>query len=350
MMNRLVLLLSLFLALAIWSSPAAAQSPKALSEAVAEDSPVKNYPFRGSTLAWYQNLNVVSLDRGSELTWNPSYSWLFRLQPRYHFTDKLSLRLKLDLAVELTNADDTKYYREPQWGDTWLDTVYGPAFTIPGLGAAVTPSLRLIFPTSKASRARSLYLGVSPGFALSRSFKLGAMSLDLSYSFRYTKNLNQYTTVQYESPTIANCSAAGGDCGQFLHTGSRNPSQDFWNIFLVDWGITKKLKFSLMVAFYNALLYDLTAAQAPLAGGGKIPVGTDGNNVSHRAAIWYLGEFSYEIHPTLTLGLGFSTFNPQLAEDSTYRPPFFNRYTEIMLTTTLAIDHIVAAFDRRLGK
>jgi len=324
--------------------------PQSTAQEGPADSVVKSYPFRGSTFSWYQSLGIRGLDPGADLTWNPLYSWLFRFQPRYYFTDKFSLRLKVDLGVELTNADDTTYYREPRWGDTWLDAVWGPLYRIPGVGVDVTPSLRLEFPTSKARRARSLYLGLTPGLALTRSFKFGSMSLDLAYSFLYTKSFNQYTTVQYDSPTIANCSAAGGDCGQFLHTGSRNPSHEFWNILGVDWGITKKLRLSLMVAFYNNLVYDLTPAAAPLAGGGTIPVGTDGNDVSHRAAVWYMGELTYEIHPTISVGLGFSTFNPQLAEDSTYRRPFFNRFTEIMLTTTLSIDHIVAAFDRRRGK
>jgi len=38
--------------------------------------------------------------------------------------------------------------------------------------------------------------------------------------------------------------------------------------------------------------------------------------------------------------------NPQLAEDSTYRAPFFNRYTEFVLSTTIALDHVVASIER----
>src|SRR5207245_1928367 len=126
------------------------------------------------------------------------------------------------------------------------------------------------------SQARSLYMGVSPGFGLRRVFKLSAgMDLDLSYSFRYVKDLNKYTTLQYDAPTISTCAGGGGDCGAFLHSGSRNPSHEFLNILSADWGITKKLRLTLMVAFFNYLLYDLTPASVALAGGNPISVGTD---------------------------------------------------------------------------
>ena len=79
----------------------------------------KSYAFRGSSIAWWQSLSALAFNPGAELTYNPSYSWTFRFWPKYNFTDKLSMKLKVDLNVELTNSDDTTKQRETQLGDMW---------------------------------------------------------------------------------------------------------------------------------------------------------------------------------------------------------------------------------------
>jgi hypothetical protein len=311
---------------------------------------IKTYPFRNSTFLWGQNLSALTLDRGAELTYDPVYSWLMRFQPRYYVTKQLQLRLKVGLAVEWTNADDTTTYHEPLWEDIWLDAVYGNLYKDRFTGIAVTPTLRFTLPVSKASRARSLYLGIAPGFNLMRGFKLPHhMTLNVAYAFSYTKYLNEYTTVQYEAPTIMTCTGGGGVCDRFSHSGARNPSHLFMNSFVVDWGITKKLKFSGMFGVVNALLYDLTPAAITVAGGTNVDVATDPhNNVSLRAAMIYSFELAYDVHPAISVSLGSYTYNPQLTEGSSYRAPFFNRYTELVLSTTISLDRIVAGIHRRV--
>jgi hypothetical protein len=312
----------------------------------------ERYVFRNSTLVWFHSVGALGLVKSSDLTWNPVYSWLFRLNPRFYITDKLSLRLKIGLGVEWTNADDTTTYREPRWEDVWFDVVYGPAYKERFTKIEITPSLRFVVPTSKESRAESLYLGIGPGFALRREFKLPwRMTADLSYSFRYLKNLNHYTTVQYDAPSIISCGAvadvSSGSCGSLIHSGSRVASHQFINILLAELGITRKLKASLMVAFFNNLLYGVTPATVALAGGETMTVGEDPqNNVSHRAAVWYLIEASYQIHPIVAVGAAVSTLSPQLTEDSSLRAPFFNRYTEFVFSTTIALDQAVATVEQ----
>jgi len=311
---------------------------------------VKKYPFRNSTFVWGQNVSALTLDRGAELTYNPTYSWLMRFQPRYYVTKQLHLRLKVGLAVEWTNADDTTRYHEPLWEDLWLDTVYGNLYKERFSGIVFTPMLRLVLPTSKASQARTLYLGIAPSFSLRRSFKLPhKMGLDLAYGFSYTKSINHYTTVQYASPTIMTCAGGNGLCDAYIHTGARNPSHTFMNTFMADWSITKKLKFSGMFALVNSLLYDLTDGGVPVAGGSVINVPADpNNNTNFRAAMIYSFELGYDVHPAISVSLGSYTYNPQLADDSTYRAPFFNRYTELVLTTTINLDQVVAGIHRRV--
>jgi hypothetical protein len=361
-MKRFVAILFLFWA--VWPTGASAQSgdvsraqtsaagPEDLDEANPFAKLVKKYPFRNSSLSFWQNMNLLGItSKGAEQTWNPTYSWLWRLQPRYYLNDKFFVRLKVDLEIEWTNSDETTYYHEPLWGDIWLDAVSPKLYKDKLTGIDVSPSFRFVLPASKASQARSLYVGLSPGVGLHRSFKLPhKMAIDLSYAFMYQKNLNHYSTVQFDSPTISSCAGAfGGDCGMFLHSGARNPSHAFMNIFLVDWEITKKLRASQMIALFNYLLYDTTPGTVELAGGPTVTVGTDpAYDINMRAAIWWLTEVDYDVHRWVTLGLGLSTFNPQLTDDSHYRYPFFNRFTELMISATFNLDQIVASVDHRM--
>ena len=320
-------------------------------EAEPEGKLAKKYPFRGSTFLWLQSVNALALDKQAELTYNPNYSWLFRFQPRYYATKKLNFRARIGLGIEWTNADDSTKYHEPLWEDIWLDAVYTNAVKIPGAGVEVSPSIRLVLPTSKASMARTLYLGVGPGLALRREFKLPkGMSIDLAYSFGYIKNINHYSTLQYDAPTIITCNGSGGeDCGRFLHSGGRNPSMAFTNMFLLDWSITKRWKFGALFAVINSLLYDLTPGSVTLAGGDVLPVGADPNfNVNNRAAMIYSLDLTFEAHPAVSISLGSWTYNPQLTEDSRFRAPFFNRYTEFNLSTTINLDRVVAGIHRRV--
>ncbi|HEY3360024.1 MAG TPA: hypothetical protein VGQ83_42630 [Polyangia bacterium] len=345
-MKRIVPVLFLLWALA--PTGAAAQTIAGSAEDLDEQafSPnaklVKKYPFRNTTLTFWQNMSMLTFDKGAEQTWNPTYSWLLRFTPRYYLTDKLSLRLKVDLGVEWTNSDETTYYHQPLWEDIWFDAVYAKAYVDKATGIDVTPGLRFVLPASKSSQARTLYVGVSPGLTFHRSFKLPhKMGLELTYAFRYTKNLNHYTTAQYDAPTIGSCGVTGsGDCGRFTHSGSRNVSHGFQNILMVDWEITKRLRASQMVAFFNNLLYGLSDT-------GAFPLDPK-YDVNMRAAIWYLTELDYDVHRWLTLGIGVSTYNPQLTEGSTYRAPFFNRYTELMLAATFNLDQIVASVENRM--
>jgi hypothetical protein len=351
----------LVLAWVLAPAAASAQEAKLGSVADIEEADVENphgklikrYPFRNSTLIFWQNMSFLTLDKGAEQTWNPSYSWLIRFTPRYYLTDKISLRLKVDLGIEWTNSDETTYYHEAVWEDIWFDVVWAKAYTEKLTGIELTPGVRFTIPASKASQARSLYLGVGPALTFHREWKLPKkMSLGLTYAFRYTKNFNHYTTVQYDAPTIASCAAGGGgDCGEFLHSGARNPSWGLQNILIADWDITKKLHFSQMVAFFNNWAYGLTPTQVSLAGGQTTNFGssnTGANDVNMRAIVWYLTEIDYDVHRWVTLGIGLSTYNPQLTEDSHYRAPFVNRYSELMLAATFNLDQIVGSIEHRM--
>lgn len=311
---------------------------------------IKRYPFRGSTLDFYQSLGAMGLVKSSQLTWKPYYGWLWRVSPRYYFTDKLSLRVKVGLEIEWTNSPDTTTQREPNWEDIWVDLVYSPVWTVPRAKIEITPSLRLVLPTSKLARAETQYIGIAPGFSLSRTFHLPRrLSLELSYAFRYTKYLNQYSTLQYQGQPLAGCAATpdSGNCGAGLQSGASAVSHQLFNMLAADLHVTRKLTVEVFVAFFNYLTYGVPSATVTLTGGETVTLGPDPvMNVNHRATIWYMFSADYQVHPIVKLGLAVSTWTPQLAPDSTYNAPFVNRYTQFVLSTTVALDHVVANVER----
>jgi hypothetical protein len=345
--------LAMLVVVGAWLPAVAAGSPPEPSGAAEMDpheARIKRYPFRESSMVWFQSLGAMGLVKSSELTWKPYYDWLWRVYPRYYFTDKLSLRVKVGLEIEWTNSPDTTTQREPNWEDIWVDIVYSPVWTVPRARIEITPSLRLVIPTSKLARAETQYIGIGPGFALRRSFDLPRrMSLELSYAFRYTKFINHYTTLQYQGQPLAGCAAGpdSGNCGAGLQSGASSVSHQFINMLAADLNITKKLTVELFVAFFNYLTYGVPSATVQLPGGEMVTLGPDpGMNVNHRASVWYLLSAEYQIHPIVRLGLAVSTWTPQLAPDSTYYAPFVNRYTQFVLSTTIALDHVVARIER----
>ena len=48
----------------------------------------------------------------------------------------------------------------------------------------------------------------------------------------------------------------------------------------------------------------------------------------------------------LTTSIGASTFNPQLAPNSTYYRPVFNRYTQLSIDLSFDISSVVASKDK----
>ena len=190
--TRRIRLLAAVLALA-WAPRASA------ADATVKKSAAK-IPYRGSRIIYSHVFNALSLDKSAELTYNPYYAMEFGFLPNYYFTDDLSLGASLSVILELTQPDSGQ---RAYLSDLSFTLTYAPSWMkIPVVGIVVTPSLGVTFPTSEVSQSRSLILGVTPGFALSRTFRLHAgrfaNRVSLGYSFGFTKNFNEFTTQQLD--------------------------------------------------------------------------------------------------------------------------------------------------------
>ena len=185
-----------------YSNPDGAEGSAAATEDDADDADVSieaevdeeanQLPFRGSTFTYENIMSAASqTNLSAEAAFYYAMSYSFR--PRYYLSDWFSLRLRLDIVQELTDASNTTSRREPRVSDTWLYFHFGDLLASVSESVGLGAYLRLVFPTSKGSQARTVMMGATLGTALSYTAPV-LEGLRLSYGISGTKYFNQQTT------------------------------------------------------------------------------------------------------------------------------------------------------------
>ncbi len=291
-------------------------------------------PWRGSEIAYRNSVTAISLDRSADLTYNPFWAMALELSPRYSFDDVWSVGASLEIAREITEADDTTRSSETLLGDLGLRVSASNFAKIPGVGINVSAGLGLTLPTSLSSQGDTLMFALSPSLRLSRTFGKVLDGLTLGYSLRFTKNFHEYTTGELDSPSVPGCFVGdSGSCDRFLNTGYRNASFRLSNGFDASLDLTSWLTFSADLAIIVSWLHD----------------DVDDERVSHvelepaneRYALAADLGFSARWWKPLEVRLGASTFNPQLQSDGDRYAPFFNRFTTLYLDLRLDVAALV---------
>ena len=322
---------TLLIMLVILASGTPAPAEEFLTQVDSESSQV---PWRGSEFVYRNVFSAISLDRSADLTYNPSYAMSFSFRPSWWFTDHLYVRANLDLVRELTEADDTTFQNEALLGDLALTVGYAPVVTIPVVDIAVSADLLFLVPTSKVSQARTLALGIGPGVRLSRSFDL-LSGVSISYGLRAIPRLHQSTTAELETPLIPGCSASNGGCDAYLHTGLRNAQFRLQQLFTVSARALDWLSVSATYGLWIDWLYPLDIDDP------RISAQTLEPQDRRYASVWEV-EVLFEPLPALKIGVGTSTLGPQLAPDSSYYNPFYNRYTTVFVDLHLDVAGLIS--------
>jgi hypothetical protein len=198
--------------------------------------------------------------------------------------------------------------------------------------------LVLTAPTSKASLARTMVLGVGPGMRVSRTFK-GLKGIILGYNVRVTPTFHRYTTAELASPLVPGCHGTMGGCDSFLNTGRRNAMVrvahygDFSVRFL------KWLGASLAVGQAVDWLYPLGDASDAVSLALEEPE-------NKRWLTFIELQVAFRPLKMLEIALGYTALHPQRRPDSRYYVPFFNRYSALYLDLKLKIDGLVERIKR----
>ncbi|MBI5487014.1 MAG: hypothetical protein HY905_06750 [Deltaproteobacteria bacterium] len=292
-------------------------------------------PWRGSQITYLNEVGVVSFDRSFDLTYNPYWlmTWVFR--PRWWFDDVWNVAARLDLSREVTQADDRTFQGETWVHDLLLSAGASRFVTIPGAGIDVSADLVLTVPTSKISQARTLALGIGPGVRISRNVDLGpAGTLFLDYHVRFSAFLNRYTTSELETPIIPSCSGIDGGCDEFINTGERNTQWRVQHGISISWQVLDWLGASAGFEHIVSWLYDIDKDDPRISDQAEA-------DIDARYSSAFDVELTFSPWNPLELGLGYSTISPQLAPDSTYYNPFYNRYSTVYLDLRILIDGLV---------
>lgn len=295
-------------------------------------------PFRGSAFTYRNVATAISFSRDAEPTYNPYYAMAFTFSPRWWVGDIFNTSLALTLMRELTNSDWTTEAGETTLSDLQLRIGADRFATIPILGIDIGASLGLLAPTSKASQARTMIMGIKPGLSLSRTFDL-LSGVGLSYSFAATKTFHDSTTAQREEPNVAGCIGTTGGCESYMNTGVRNASWGLANSFGMNVQFVEWLGVSASMTLLHSFLYEQGVGDGVVDDGTGLTnqssddVGGSGQDIRYVMA--YNVEISVSPVPALGVAIGAQTVNPQQSPDSTYETPFFNRYTAVYLDLRL---------------
>lgn len=287
-------------------------------------------PWRGSSFTYRNVATVVSFKKDAELGHNPYYAMSWMFGPRWWIGDVFNTSASLSLTRELTESDWSTYEGETQVSDFVLGVGASRFATIPALDIGISASLKLIAPTSKSSQARTMIVGVKPGLALSRNFDV-LSGINLGYSFSVTKTFHEATTAQREEPNIAGCVGTAEGCESYMNTGARNSSWGLYNGFSLGVGFVDWLSMSANFGLLHSFLYKQDDVEGEQM--SEWQPGDEDANV--RYMMLYGLELAAQPNPALTVAIGADTANGQLAPDSSYQKPFFNRYTAIYLDLRL---------------
>ena len=310
----------------------AAKANQSMSAAAAAALPGGGSPFAGSFVTLRNVATALSVNKDAEPTYNPYYAMVLSVAPNWNAGKSVYLRGNLSLSRELTHEDWTTYSGETTLSDTNLSAGWR-AFRLNsiGLSAAVEASINL--PTSKAAQARTLQAG--SGLGMTAVWIVGNFAVIGIARVAY--QWHRYSTGETEKPWVAGCSSAVAGCDPYVNNGIRNTEWRVTNFGIVAWSPLPWLGVNLQGGVISDLLYDMSPSKARFA--GVIPSAADG--VNYRELMVYGVSAELRLHKALTVALGAETVNPQLAPDSTYRAPFFNRFTTLFVDLQVAPDKLL---------
>ena len=300
--------------------------------------------YRGSEFTYRNALTVTTLNPSADLSYNPYYAWSFGFRPNWWFTEKISVHGSLEVTREWTQADDTTYAGEAVLSDLVLGGAWNQLYTIPWVKIALSPEASLTLPFSKASQGRTLVMGLSLGTRLTRGFDLKRFGeLTVGYSLGMGPLLHNQTTGELASPTIPACVASALGCDAFLQTGYRNAAFRFRHGASVAYAPKSFLSFSMSLGQILDALYGLSRADVETSYGAEDPSNTRIYSYFELEAL--ARPFSF-----MDVALGYSLYHAQLAPDSTYYFPFYNRNAALYLDLRFKAENVIRQVRRWAGR
>lgn len=326
-------------------------APGGTSASVSAGDPKrKPLPFRGSTLIFDQSTSPESLFAGAQQSRLPSYQWWISFRPRWYFTDKLSLRGRVDLTLEWLNSVDTTKLREPTWGDVWTELSYSGIPKV--VGVQTTVGLRALWPSSLGSQMRNYIVQLGLNVGLQREFKSKAGTFELTLSVAGTHPFATATSGGLANGATYDCTSTEFSptvCGQNLTL--MNSKFNLMTTFGARYAPIEQLSINVAYVLLDAWAYDTPDVTLTDRTGGTTVVPHSPNDQRFRQNGWFLASVDWEVRKWMELSLGYYVFRPILNPDSTIGNPFWSPggNSRVFLSVTFPIDRVYEAIRDRVN-
>jgi hypothetical protein len=285
-------------------------------------------PFRGSSLTFDQSMTTQTADVGpAPLSYVPLYQVWLSLRPIYWLDAHWSVRGRFDYFKELTNDEDTTYYREDVFGDIWTDLVYHDELDALWPRSSFTGGLRAVWPTSKASQGEGMYVALGAFGRVAHTFELageGAPAFEnlqvkigawYDHPFTNATTPNAYGNFAYVRENVDGQSFVSDQIqGQTLVANSLVGTLD------VGLAVTPKLFVDSNLVFINNWHYRPTDS-CVMTSMGCVNVGRP-NDEQFTQETWFVFSADYSVMKELDVGVGYYNLANLIAPDGQRRSVF----------------------------
>ncbi len=265
----------------------------------------------------------------SQLSSNPTVTSSLSFSPRYRLSKAFQLRGRILFNYEWTDSDSNTNRGEVELGDTNVQLFYSAIkpFKVLGAGVKFQPFLGVGLPSSKLSRARTLYATPSIGGQLATSIEhvLGG-ELSLIGIGTYSRPLYEYSTpgtTDARSYPQQCFGGAFGACGsQVLGVGNPRDIVSLSLISVIEWG-----DWSPGLFFNSATSFPYQFSDTPQVIDGSSSTGSSirlPDRSKTRQSTFFSLWLDYHANDWLTPEIGYFMARNIIAEDGSYGNPFFS--------------------------
>lgn len=297
----------------------------------------------GSALYVMTSASLNTLAPSYQADWDPTVATYALFLPRFALSKDWQLRGRIGVNFEYTNSDTTTRRHEPELIDGGLQLFYRG---IPAIGGKVklTPFVSTLFPTSKASQARTMIFtpGIGVQGAMPIEHFLGGEAMAIA-SFTYGRPFYRYKTPNGlgDRPYQFNCTGATDCGGQF--SGVSNARDTFATslIFAATWW---KLSPGALMLLSNQIAYAAQGSTGPLANG------QDPSRA--RASTFFALWLDAEVSDWITPEIGYQQSRSLRNADGSWGNPFFSNKQDQLLyvAVNLQLDSILKKIAGEEGK
>jgi hypothetical protein len=286
-------------------------------------------PFRGSTIFLEQSIATQTADVGNTpQTYVPLYEFWVSFRPRYWFGQHWNVRARLDYTKELTNAEQTTYYREDVFGDLWTDVLYNTDVDPLAKTTKVYAGARALWPTSKQSQAYGTYVTAGAVAGGQHEFAINgdaAPALNKAYAAVRLAYLHPFSTAttptDYGTFTYVRQNVDGFSFVSDQVQGQTLVSHEFWATIEGGLQITPRLSALAYLILINQWHYAPSQATVQTVM-GPTSVSSPYADVQFTQNTWFLVSFDYDVLDELELSVGYYNLANAVAPDGQRRSLF----------------------------